>query len=572
MPVTISRVQGSQPERLVRAGAELGGHASRLAHRIDRQRSALHTLRSGWRGTASDAAQDNAGPTVQRMQRMHDALLRTGILLSDGGSNLEYTRAQLVAVIGRLTAQGWFVAADGSVSVRPGSMLDHYRRLSPVHDVLLRQRAATHAMTLTTLLAQFDTTDRDLSRRLRAAVDGLDVPVRGFGSCARGPLPPADKDPREVRRWWDALPGSERAQLLHDRPNELGNLNGIPVAVRSAANIAVMQRDIARVENATSAIPAAAMTRYHNALKVRAALDTYRDMTRGTDTFLYVYEPERFHGQGRVAISIGDPDGAANTTVLVPGTGNSVASGWLGGPVAADLFNEIRAADRHKPVAVLAWMGYDAPDGLADPQVAQVRNARQGGGLLALDIDALEATNAGDSHVTTVGHSYGATTVADAAAGYRMRADDIVLIGSPGTDLATSAADFHLPDGGRVFVGAAATDPVTLLGGDNNQVSIPGTGLTVGLGADPADDDYGSTRFKAEVGGTAWPWTDHSRYLKPGSESLYSIAAIASGRGDELESMGMTAPHRTQIAIPGMPVIEIDPEMFRPATDGHRHG
>ncbi|KRD06669.1 hypothetical protein ASE48_11900 [Mycobacterium sp. Root265] len=572
MPVTIPQVQGSQPDQLERSGAELGRHAARLAGRIDQQRATLHMLRSGWRGVASDAAHDTVAPTVQRMQQMHDALVRAGTLLSDGGSSLEHTRTQLIAVVGRLTAQGWLIAPDGSVSVRPGSMLDHHRSLSPVHDTRLRQLAATHAMTLKTMLAQFDTTDRDLSRQLGAAVAGLDLPAPGFGSCARGAQMPAGDDPCEVKRWWDALTASERAQLQHDRPNALGNLNGISVAVRSAANIAVMQRDIARVENATSAVPAAAMTRYHNALKVREALNANRDMTRGTDTFLYVYEPEAFHGQGRVAISIGDPDGAANTAVVVPGTSNSVTSGWLAGPDAANVFNETKSADRHKPVAVLAWMGYDAPDSLADPHVAQVANAREGGALLASDVNALEVTNTGDAHVTAVGHSYGSTTVADAAAGYRMRADDIVLIGSPGTDLATSAADFHLPDGGRVFVGAAATDPVTLLGGDSNQVHIPGSGLTVGLGTDPADDDFGSTRFKAEVAGTGWPWTDHSGYLEPGGESLYSIAVIASGRGDELESMGMTAPPRTQIAIPGMPVVEIDAEVFRPATGGHHHG
>ena len=572
MPVTIPQVQDSRPDQLVRSGADLGRYASRLTGKVDQQRVTLQMLRSGWQGAASDAAQDNAVPIVVRMQRMHDALLRTGTLLSDGGSSLDHTRAQLLALAGRLSAQGWLIAPDGSVSVRPGSVLDHHRRLSPVHDMRLRQLAATHALTLKTLLAQFDTADRDLSRQLRAAVAFLDVPARGFGSCARsGPIP-VGKDPREIKRWWDALAVPERAQLLRDRPIELGNLNGIPVEARSAANVVVMQRDIARVENATSALPAAAITRYHNALKVREALAANRDMTRGTATLLYVYEPEAFDGQGRVAISIGDPDAAANTTVVVPGTGNSVSSGWLAGKDVATLFNETRAADRNKPVAVLAWMGYDAPDSLTDPQVAQVDNARAGGALLASDVDALVVTGSGDAHVTAVGHSYGSTTVADAAAGYRMRADDIVLIGSPGTDLAHDAADFHLPDGGRVYVGAAATDPVTLLGGNNNQVHLPGAGMTFGFGTDPADDDFGSTRFRAEVAGPGWPWSDHSGYLKPGSESLYSIAAIAAGQGDELESMGMTAPHRTQIVIPGMPVIEIDPEMFRPATDGHHHG
>lgn len=571
MPVTIPQVHASQPDRLVRSGAELDRFASGLATTIDQHRATLAVLRASWQGTASDAAQDRAVPTLRRLHDMHDALVRAGAILNDGGGRLGHTRTALAGAAAKLTGQGWLIGPDGSVSVHPDSMLDRYRRLSPVHDAQLRQLAATHALALKTLLAQFDTADRDLSRRLCAAVSGLDVAAQRPPATTSEPEP-SRTDPGEINRWWNALTDAEREQLLREQPERLGNLNGIPVAARSQANIAVLERDIARVENATSAVPAAAMTRYYNALKVREALQANRDMTRGAETFLYLYDPEAFEGQGRVAISIGDPDRAANTVVMVPGTTHSVTSGWLGSTDAANVYNETRAADRTKPVAVLAWMGYDAPDSLLDPAVAQVSNARAGGALLAADVGALATTSTGDSHVTAVGHSYGSTTVADAAAGYGMRADDIVLIGSPGTDMAGSADDFNLPVGGQVFVGAAATDPVSVLGGDNNQIHIPGTPVIVGLGADPADDEFGSTRFKAEVAGIGWPWTDHSGYLIPGSESLYSIAAIASGRGEELESMGMTAPHRAQIAIPGMPVVEIDPELFRPATDGHRHG
>lgn len=134
-------------------------------------------------------------------------------------------------------------------------------------------------------------------------------------------------------------------------------------------------------------------------------------------------------------------------------------------------------------------MGYDAPNSLLDPQVAQTSLAHQGGGaLLAADVNGLNATHGPvSSHMTVMGgHSYGSTTVADAAAGYGMHTNDVILIGSPGTDMAKSAADFHLAPGGHVFVGAASTDPVTQLGAIP-QVHIPGTGgVTASLGTDPA--------------------------------------------------------------------------------------
>ena len=100
---------------------------------------------------------------------------------------------------------------------------------------------------------------------------------------------------------------------------------------------------------------------------------------------------------------------------------------------------------------------------------------------------------------------------------------------------------------------------------------IPGTDVTLGLGNDPAADGFGSTRFKAEVEGLTLPWKDHSGYLVPGSESLYSIATIASGHGDRLEDLGMTAGHRREVRIPFLPPVEVDPETWRPGTGGHTY-
>lgn len=573
-PVTIPQVEASQPGNLVQAGAEMGQKAAALSTQIEQHQKGLQTLHAGWQGSASEAAQAKSTATVQRMQQLQEALTRTQTIMQEGGGRLAQTRTSLMQAVTSLTAQGWQVGPDGSVSVRPGSTLEQYGKISPANAAQLQALAASNAATVKTMLANFDTADRRLGQNLRGAVSALDSPMQTFGPGGipapenpkdTGPQIPEGKDPKEVKKWWDGLSKEDRERLLREQPEKLGNLNGIPVADRSTANKAVMDADIARVENATEALSQQEMTRYYNALKVREGLAHNADNT-DAPTYLYVYEPEAFNGQGRAAISIGDPDTADNTAVVVPGTSHSVSEGWLSSDDAINVYNETQRADPSRSNAVVAWMGYNAPDSLTDLQVGQVGNAREGGALLSSDVNALSVTNHGDSHVTVIGHSYGSTTVADAAAGYGMRVDDVVLIGSPGTDLAKSAADFHLPENGHVYVGAASTDPITHLGGDNNQVHIPGTGVTIGLGTDPADDDFGSTRFKAEVEGWTLPWKDHSGYLVPGSESLFSIADIASGHGDALEHDGMTAGHRRQVLG-----VEIDPESWRIPTGGHRH-
>jgi hypothetical protein len=189
--------------------------------------------------------------------------------------------------------------------------------------------------------------------------------------------------------------------------------------------------------------------------------------------------------------------------------------------------------------------------------------------------------------------------VADAFANSGMRANDAVLTGCPGTDLAHGAAGFHL-DGGRLYVGAASTDAISWIGeagsglpnGLNETLGGP-VGPLAGLGTDPAHAGFGAVRFRAEVAGShsVIPWfTDHSHYYDVGSESLHNMTEIVTGHGEGLAGEGMLATERTpaRIALPlemhtplgtvSLPHIGIqlpvtvDPEWDRPArsiTNGH---
>ena len=480
MTVTIPQVEASRPEGLTQSATELGQKASGLNSQIAKQRATLDGLRTGWQGPGSDAAIAKAQPTLLRMQQVHDALAKAQTILQQGGTTLTQTRTSVLQTVSQLSGQGWQLAPDGTVSVRPGSPLDQYAKISEVNAMKIQQLAATNSVNVKALLAGFDTTDRALSQNLRTAVGGLDSAPAQFGIGDFPEAPPYDtgaeipvgKDPKEVKEWWKGLPQTKRDQLLHDWPDKLGNLDGIPVVDRDKANQTVMHQDINRVAEVAAArnvtveevlahpddygMNPQMMARYNNALKVQEALNTDHLKT-GAPTYLQVYEPEEFKGDGRAAIAIGDPDHADNTAVVVPGTGNSVGSGWLAGDDATNLYNETKAADPSRSRAVVAWMGYDAPDALYDPRVGTTGLAHEGGQLLASDVNALNATHEGASHMTVLGHSYGSTTVSDAAAGYGMHADDVVLVGCPGTDLAHSAADFHLNEGGHLYVGAAST-------------------------------------------------------------------------------------------------------------------
>lgn len=599
MTVTIPHVEASRPEGLTQSAAQLGEKAVGLASQIDTQRATLTKLKAGWQGPAADAAVAKAQPTLLQMRHIHDALNAAQTVLNEGGSALTLTRRTVLKTVARLSGQGWQVAPDGTVSVRPGSALDQYAEVSPYNAMKLRQLAAANTVTVKALLAGFDATDRAVSQRLRIAVGGLDGTPAQFGSGDVPQAPPYDtgaqipvgRSPEEVNTWWKSLGDDERTRLLNAWPEKLGNLNGIPVADRSIANKAILHRDLDRpAEVATSrgvtkeevlAHPekygmAGPMTdRYENANKVQDALDkdavdAKNPYGKKPDVLLMKYDPVAFGGDGAAAIAIGNPDTAANTTVMVSGLTTSVSAGALSDGSGVNVYNEANKADWDDSTAVVQWMGYDAPDDLA---VAEPHMARSGARLLAPDVNALGVTHdESSSHTTVIGHSYGSTTVADAAAGYGMRADDVVLVGCPGTDLATSAAHFHLPPDGHLYVGSASTDFVTNLGREH--LAVPG----VGLGADPAMDGVGSTRFHAEVADfSPNPINEHTSYFKDGSESLFSVADIVSGHGDALQHDGMTADHRVKtfgfpIPIPRLPPsIVIDPELVHTSDDDNHH-
>lgn len=467
---------------------------------------------------------------------------------------------------------------------------------------------------LNALLAEADAVDAELAAAIHMADGAARIP-----DAAPAPAPPAPSTrARDVNRWWNTLTPDQQHAELRDHPSGIGNLNGVPVSARSEANLRVLRHDLEAVAEAAHragvgtedvvadpgryGLTATDITRYRNAAQTRTGLD-HDSGFRGNPTYLLAYDPTAFGGKGRAAIAIGDPDTAKNTSVIVPGTGSSVRSGWLSDrhDDALHLFEQSMYADPTNANSVIAWMGYDAPNGFDDPRIATPWLARGGAQSLALDVDALAATHLGGSgHLTVLGHSYGSTTVADAAT-LGMPATDVVLLGCPGTDLAHSTSDFHLAAGGAVYVGDASTDPVGWLGvspaadiAANAALGSP-LGPVPGLGIDPAAQGFGAVRIAAEVPNSdALSFADHSHYYARGSESLRAMTDIAIQHSDQLAADQVLAPGRRQpvvstpdhidlpwgqrldiphadIPIPGTPEV-IDPEWDRPGntvTDNH---
>jgi hypothetical protein len=347
---------------------------------------------------------------------------------------------------------------------------------------------------------------------LAAMLPLLDASRRAVG-VSRAP-PPRGTPALLVRAWWAALTGDEQDRVVGSHASVVGSLAGLPAAVRSRANEAALDADVA-ARQAGGARTADEQRWLDTCLVVRDQLARVRARTDPVSreplvAQLLVFEPRAFAAGERVALAVGDLDRADHVAFLVPGLGSEVYGSLAA--LTADatrVTTEARRASVSTRTATVAWLGYDAP-GLAD--AGSDGAAEQGADLLAADLLAVQAARDVMPHLTVVGHSYGSTTAGTALRDHVTGADDAVLVGSPGPNVET-ARELGLP-AGHVFVGASSRDPVSYL--DR-------------FGADPTHEDFGAYRFQAEdVTRNRYMLdaADHSKYFDPESESLANIVKV----------------------------------------------
>jgi len=276
----------------------------------------------------------------------------------------------------------------------------------------------------------------------------------------------------------------------------------------------------------------AALTRMYdiNRRAMRTAGTPFARWTEPGRQFL-AFDPR---GNGRVVEVFGDLGSADRIAVLVPGvstTANNFNSGLddvrdrAPAVQARALYDATRAAVPGQHVAVIAWLGYDAPQGVGRT-AAREELARAG--ATALDTFTKDlAIMRPKARVTLIGHSYGSVVAGLAAADLPSQVKDLVVVGSPGMGV-SRAADLHTS--AHVWAGQSAQDWIDW---------VPAFQVWgAGHGTLPVTPGFGATVF-----GTNGV-IDHDHYLAPGTQSLGNIVSIVLG----LDS-SVTAPNFS--ALPG---------------------
>jgi len=231
----------------------------------------------------------------------------------------------------------------------------------------------------------------------------------------------------------------------------------------------------------------------------------------GDERQLLDFDP---HGDGLVTEVFGDLAGAERIAVVVPGSdteldtfdrpGEKPHASPAGG--ARAVYAQARRVTPDARIAVIAWLGYDAPDTLS-VAVANDRRARAGAGELRRLIAGLRGTGAA---VSLLCHSYGSVVCGHAVR--RQPVAALVVFGSPGLPFGSADDLGDTP----VWATRGSADWIRRV----PHVRIGALGWSLGLGADPVSPGFGARVFDSGAAG-------HSDYLRPGSESLRRITQIA---------------------------------------------
>ncbi|GAA2855953.1 alpha/beta hydrolase [Microbacterium arabinogalactanolyticum] len=527
-----------------------------------------------WAGKAAEAYGDHAKNFAQNHQPMGETLKRVARGVDVFADQLRTLQSDHTTISSDITSY-------------------HRERADLITDVNLAGEVAEaeiaalqeRARALTNRRAGITTDITDLQRRvteneqfLVQLFTGADTaaeassPTGGISALALGAIgrkPSAADGPKAMNAWWNSLTEAERDALIAAYPDQLGSADGLPASARDAANRLRLDADLAELEmkERDGTLLPEEKQRLANARATRTALehaDGY--VVPGTDDRpggqLWLYDPDAFGGDGRVAIAVGDLDTADDVSVQVPGIRTEMDDAPGGVDEATRLYESARYNGDGSSVATMFWLGYDTPAGdlLEWGEVPSEDRAADGGARLAAAVDGLRASRAHDpAHMTAIGHSYGSTTTSYAATDHGLAVDDIALIGSPGTGPADHASDFSV-GADHVYDGRNSRDFVAFLG-DEGWVRKDQF-FDTGLGMDPSSEDFGAHRFQAESPQRGWGpnFDDHSRYYDRDSESLYNLGRIVDGHGDDTNS----AP---QSYDPwwGDPV---DPEWDRDPTSG----
>ncbi|GGX13947.1 alpha/beta hydrolase [Streptomyces chartreusis] len=520
------------------------------------RRQVTGPLHQSWKGDDADAAFFYLEDVESRIGVVETEAMAIAEVLNTTRFWMEQSQTDLRNAVRRAEQDGFAVDNDGWVSDPTTSGLP---RQDPDAQQIIADRSALlgeHRAAIDEALAAAHKASNDGARALAelngdiltdplshdaAAESARDVKDAMKAVGVQAPQIPAD-DPKAAADWWKALSPEERQTYTTLYPKQIGATDGLPSDVRDDANRTALAQEINLIQegNWDEGFPGdtdeTVNRRLGNLQVLNDRLEAADAAPKGKELYLLGYDSK---DDGRAIIAMGNPDTAAHTGILVPGTNTNMDAV----PGQLERIDRLQSAAESRSngesVAMVTWLGYDAPEASATDftSVGGTGRAEDAAPDLRQFVAGSHAAHDGSpSHTTVIGHSYGSTVVGAAAAGGSgLGADDVVAVGSPGMTV-DEAEDLQM-DPEHVWVGTAEDDAVA----DNTSDYT--------LGRDPTLGGFGGNNFEVDTHGHSGYW-DSGPYGP--SESLDNQGAIIAGRQPtEVPKEGSEMPPDAYV-VPGL--------------------
>lgn len=549
---------------------------------IDQQIATLQARRTSFQGEGqtADALRNAMSTAHKELSNLAEELRHVHIAITQATGRVQQVESLVANTLSSASARHCTISDSGTVTCTFG------------HDFSVRHKLESEVQSMVRnairAAEQVDNDFRALLTNVGTARTAPAYRARGTHALSKAEEAAfAKMTPQQRADYWSQQSDEQKKFLCDNYPDLIGNADGVEAWARDRANRrrlpklkqaaetekAKLERDIANAGD-NAALKADLEQRL---TKVKAQLNAYKSIETALNLQDGATQCQEYRSlltldveNGRVlaAVAQGDVDHAKNVATVVPGIGTTV-EGSLQNEIkrGANLRSAAVAEGNidSKDVAVVSWLGYEAPPGPSfdmegNAEIATIDLADKGSNKLAgflTGVNASRMYGAGDANMTLLGHSYGSvvsgratTKIADGVV------DNEILFGSPGMGT-YDPSEIHVPEGRRFVSGVPGGDFVQGAGGKRYVAYgilnlIPGAGFVAALGAEAngvghlgmnpmspgsgftpiSDDATGSTEYNP-WGFPSWSaipdTSNHSVYMDPGTETLRDMGRIVAG-------------------------------------------
>jgi hypothetical protein len=524
---TVTQAEAWRPESLAQTADHWDAVAADLQSRVDTVVSGIDGSRDFWTGSAAEAARRNGDAISSGAAFATRCLIAAAVAARDGAEQMTKARSGVLHLIAAARAEGFAVADDGSVSGGAASLL-----LVPLTGGSRAVSCDVMTQRIVEALDRLGAADADTAEDILEALNPPHAPPAQTAPTGAWPVPLAD-----VVAGWSAIgqdrianqiaamSPEERQRLVDDFPRQVGNTDGVPWAMRVAANRTNIAQAIADERRGNTSGAQQRIAFYQGLL---SEIDDPARSGRRVDRQILAFDPDR---ASLIELN-GSLDTAKSVAVMVPGL-NTTIEGSVENTKTARRFVSATRGE----VAAITYLGGPFPHGkgaagifdAADPRYALEMAPR----LVAFSEDVNRTVDATgrDIPVTYIGHSYGGSIMGTAEV-FGLTADRTLYLAAAGAGVGVDGpSDWHNrnPDVLRFSM----TAPGDLIQAVQGFPTSP-------HGADP-DDMPGVIHLPAgdyDLGRPMAGPDAHSDVINAPSDAWRNILAVITGDSETLHKAG----------------------------------